>query len=71
MTTIDRPTVTDPHVAGRTALITGGSRGIGAAVARRLARHSSSVAVTYSSPSTAADEVVADIIGRGGRAVAI
>ncbi|MFC0107822.1 hypothetical protein [Kibdelosporangium aridum] len=36
-----------------------------------VSRHSSSVAVTDFSPSTAADEVVADIIGRGGRAVAI
>jgi 3-oxoacyl-[acyl-carrier protein] reductase len=66
MTTTD-----DLNLAGRTALITGGSRGIGAAVARRLARHGSSVAVTYSSSSTAADEVIADIVGRGGRAVAI
>ncbi|SEQ82752.1 3-oxoacyl-[acyl-carrier protein] reductase [Lentzea xinjiangensis] len=71
MTAVGSPLATVQHLAGRTALITGGSRGIGAAVARRLARHGSGVAVTWTSSPAAADELVADINGGGGRAVAI
>ncbi|PRY36812.1 3-oxoacyl-ACP reductase family protein [Umezawaea tangerina] len=70
-TTIGNATSAEPHLDGRAALVTGGSRGIGAAVARRLARHGAGVAVTYSSSSEAADGVVADIVGRGGRAIAV
>ncbi|MCS7476947.1 SDR family NAD(P)-dependent oxidoreductase [Umezawaea endophytica] len=71
MTSVDSRQAENLYLTGRTALITGGSRGIGAAVARRLAHHGGSVAITYSTSSTAADEVVADIVGRGGRALAL
>lgn len=54
---------------GRRALVTGGSSGIGASTARRLARDGAAVAVIYRSGQERADSVVADIEAHGGRAV--
>jgi 3-oxoacyl-[acyl-carrier protein] reductase len=56
---------------GRVALVTGGSRGIGAAVARILADEGAAVAVNYRSGREQADEVVSAIEGAGGKAAAI
>jgi len=56
---------------GRIILVTGGSRGIGAATARRLAGHGAAVAVNYASNEDAARGVVEAITAAGGRAVAI
>jgi 3-oxoacyl-[acyl-carrier protein] reductase len=53
------------------ALVTGGSRGIGRAIALELARRGHSVAVNYASNAARADEVVADIVAAGGTAVAV
>lgn len=56
---------------GKAALITGGSRGIGAAIARRLAGEGAAVAVNYLSRREAADALVAEITAAGGKAIAL
>lgn len=60
-----------PSLAGQVAVVTGASRGIGRAVAIALATAGAQVVVNYARSSTAADEVVAEIVAAGGSAVAI
>lgn len=55
----------------KVALVTGASKGIGAAVARHLARAGAAVVVNYASSQSQAEQVVADIEKEGGRAVAL
>jgi 3-oxoacyl-[acyl-carrier protein] reductase len=58
-------------LGGRVALVTGGSGGIGQAVARRLAAAGTAVAVGYGRQAEAAEKTVAQIASAGGRAVAV
>lgn len=62
---------THPSLKNKTAIITGSSRGIGRAIALRLAREGANVVVNYVSRPEAAAEVVAEIERAGGRAKAV
>jgi 3-oxoacyl-[acyl-carrier protein] reductase len=58
-------------LAGKAAVVTGASKGIGAAIAKQLADEGAAVVVNYSSDKEGAERVVAEITRGGGRAVAV
>ena len=60
-----------PLMTGRVALVTGGSRGIGAATAKLLAQYGATIAVNYFGKQAAAQSVVDEIQASGGQAIAL
>src|ERR1700760_2284865 len=58
-------------LTGKVAVVTGGSKGIGAAIAKALAAQGASVVVNYASSKAGAEKVVSDITAAGGKAVAV
>ncbi len=59
------------QLAGQVAIVTGASRGIGRAIALALASEGANLVVNYATSSAAADQVVAEIAGSGGEAIAL
>jgi NAD(P)-dependent dehydrogenase (short-subunit alcohol dehydrogenase family) len=59
------------ELTGKSALVTGGSRGIGAAIARRLGAAGAHVAINYAGNREAAEQLAAEIAAAGGRAFAV
>jgi 3-oxoacyl-[acyl-carrier protein] reductase len=64
-------TIQQNNLQGKVALVTGASKGIGAAIARELAARGAAVAVNYSGSKAAAEKLVAEVNAAGGKAIAV
>ncbi len=62
---------TNKKLAGKVAVVTGASKGIGASIAKHLAAEGASVVVNYASSKAGADKVVGEITAQGGKAIAV
>lgn len=62
---------TNQKLAGKVAVVTGASKGIGASIAKHLAAEGASVVVNYASSKAGADKVVSEITSAGGKAIAV
>jgi 3-oxoacyl-[acyl-carrier protein] reductase len=71
LNTRNKKTLMNRKLESKIAVVTGASKGIGAAIAKSLAAEGASVVVNYASSKTGADAVVAAITAAGGRAVAV
>ena len=63
--------ITAKKLTGKVAIVTGASKGIGASIAKHLADEGAAVVVNYASSKEGADRVVAEISGKGGKAIAV
>jgi len=66
-----KESIMSKKLAGKVAVVTGASKGIGAEIARQLGAEGASVVVNYASSRSGADQVVADIASQGGKAIAV
>src|SRR5437764_7725509 len=68
---LHRSLIMPEKLTGKVAIVTGASKGIGASIALHLAAEGAAVVVNYASSKEGAERVVAEITGKGGKAIAV